>query len=249
MTVISAADFVQVRQTLAGQAAAAKAALKGRPVFGDFAAETAPSRIGKATPPLTYHLTYRDADDVITQRIITLQRLDPDRSGMKLICWCHGAQANRCFAISGIVEVFDVTTGEVHTDPEIFFATHPLLTDPNDPEAYALKVCKHEVNVLVTIGAADGRFDPDEQDKVLVHIFDRLPDTAMNEDVLRARLCLFTPDLTAFNAALHQMARFRRGDPTMLMRTMRKLVEADGRITPEEHIFVLEVNRHLAEQY
>lgn len=246
-TRISAVDFVQVRAAMVAQAAALKAATLSRPIaIGRDAGEMLLAAGDCDAAPLIYHLTYIDQGGFESRRIVTLQRLDPDRSGLKLICWCHAARARRCFSVAGIVEVFDVVTGEVHDDAKAFFANHPMLIEPNDPVDYALRVCRHEVNVLVTVGAADGRFDPDEQDKVIMHVFDRLPDVAMDEALMRDRLCRLAPDVGAFEAAMLQMSRFRRGDPVALMRSLRKLIDADGRITPEEAIFAEEVQARLS---
>ena len=136
--------------------------------------------------------------------------------------------------------------GEVHDNPAAFFSNHPLLTEPKDPVDYALQVCKHEVNVLVAVGAADGRFDMDEQDRVLIHVFDRMPDLTMDEELMRQRLCRFAPDMAAFEAAMLQMGRFRRGDPVALLRSLRKLVEVDGVLSREEVLFVSELQAQLA---
>jgi hypothetical protein len=244
-SLLSALDFVKVQAALAAQAAATKAALSGLVLVDPAEAVVLGAAPGVDAPPLTYHLTYVDALGHLSQRVITLRRLDPDRNGLKLVCWCHAANAVRCFSLRGIVEVFDIVTGEVHDDAAAFFGAHPLLIDPTDPVDYALRVCKHEVNVLVAVGAADGRFDPDEQDRVLIHVFDRMPELSMSEDLMRDRLCRMTADRAAFEAAMLQLGKFKRGDGVALMRSLRKLVEADGKITREEANFAEEVQRHL----
>ena len=232
---------------MAAEAAALRALRAGRPVaVAEDAAEMAVATAPSEAPPLTYHLTYRDSVGVESRRVVTLRRVDPDRRGLMLVCWCHSAGALRCFNLSGIVEIFDVVNGEVHDNPAAFFSNHPLLTEPKDPVDYALQVCKHEVNVLVAVGAADGRFDMDEQDRVLIHVFDRMPDLTMDEELMRQRLCRFAPDMAAFEAAMLQMGRFRRGDPVALLRSLRKLVEVDGVLSREEVLFVSELQAQLA---
>lgn len=246
-TTISAADFVKVKAALVANAAIARAAGFGRGHgTGHEATQPPPDRSGEDVLPLMYHLTYRDASGDESMRVVTLRRVDPDRSGLKLICWCHAAHAVRCFSVDRIVDVFDVVTGEVHENADKFFGDHPLLCEPKDPVDYALRVCRHEVNVLVTVGAADGRFDEDEQDKVLIHVFDRMPQLAMDEATMRSRLCRLSPDVEAFETAMLNLGKFRRGDSVALRRSLRKLVEADGRITREEAIFVSEVDTRLS---
>jgi hypothetical protein len=245
-TRISAVDFVKVRAAMVAQAAASRAAASSRNVQVGADSRDMFDAAGECdAAPLMYHLSYADSHGAESRRIVTVQRIDPDRTGLKLICWCHAAGARRCFSLRGITEVFDVVTGEVHEDATAYFSNHPLLIHPKDPVDYALRVCRHEVNVLITVGAADGRFDPDEQDRVLLHVFDRLPDLVMDEDLMRERLCRLAPDVGAFEAAMLQMSRFRRGDPVALLRSLRKLVDADGRITREEAIFAEEVQAQL----
>ena len=195
---------------------------------------------------LVYHLTYVDGEGSESVRIVTLRRIDPTSDGLKLFCWCHSAQANRQFRVDRIREVFCVTSGEVYDAPAQYFVEHPMLADPRDPEAYALAVCRHEVNLLTIVAAADGILCEDEQERILIHVYDRMAHVELDEGLLRRRLAKIVPDTAAFEAAMIRMGRFRDGDASSLMRTMRKLVDADGRIAPEEMTFVSEIQTRLA---
>ncbi len=242
-------DFVKSRQVLAGLAAQARVLQRRglQPVIiaDDDDAPALPGA-GREAPPISYHLTYVDQKGYESQRVVTLRRIDPARAGLRLVCWCHAAQEARTFWAHQIQEVFCVVTGEVHEDAVAFFSQHPMLVEPRDPEGYALKVCQYEVNLLAIVGSADGVFDPDEQDRVLIHVFDRMPDLRLDEDVLRHRLALLTPDHDAYERSLHQLGRFRAGDPVMLMRSLRKLVDADGKCSREEVLFVSEIQDRLS---
>lgn len=245
---LSHSDFVRVRESLAHTAALARTPKSRRPKplepGLDAESMSGPSS-GTVSPALIYHLTYRDEADNETVRIVTLHRIDPVREGLKLVCYCHTAGAIRTFHPTRIVQVFCVVTGEVYDDPASYFLNHPMLTDPRDPEAYALSVCKHEVNVLVALGAADGLFCEDEIDSVLVHLADRLPDLRFNEDVLRKRLCKIVPDCRAFENALLCMGRWGEGDSTILLRSVRRLMDIDGQLSPEEFAFGAEIAARL----
>lgn len=194
---------------------------------------------------LVYHLTYIDSEGWESLRVVTLRRIDPTRDGLKLFCWCHAADANRQFRVDRIREVFCIATGEVFSDPLVYFAEHPMLNAPRDPEAYALSVCRHEVNVLTILAAADGLVHEDEQERILVHVYDRMPHLDLDEGLLRRRLSKIVPDVAAFEAAMWRMGRFRDGDAVALLRSMRKLVDADGHIAPEEVSFAEEVAARL----
>lgn len=241
--------FIRVREALAAAAAARRLeAVYGRTanrLCGPEAAPTPPADLLVDTP-VTYHLQYGDGQGEHSLRVVTVQRIDPDPSGLKLWCWCHAAGAMRQFRADRIREVFCIVTGEVFDDAVSYFSNHPMLTSPQDPEGYALAVCRHEVNILVAVGAADGCFDPDEQDRVLIHVYDRMPDLDLDEHLLRRRIAKLAPDCRAFDTALWRMSRFRHGDPKALLRSMRKLVDADGQIADEEQAFVHEVTARLA---
>lgn len=247
--VLSHDHFIRVREGLA----AAAAARRLETVFGRTANKLAGPEPDAEVPtdliaetPLTYHLTYGDGGGDQSLRVVTLQRIDPDPSGLKLWCWCHAAGAMRQFRADRIREVFCVVTGEVFEDASLYFTQHPMLTAPKDPEAYAMAVCRHEVNILVAVGASDGHFDPDEQDRVVIHVYDRMPDLELDEALLRRRIAKLAPDCRAFDTALWRMSRFRHGDPTALLRSIRKLVDADGQLATEELAFVEEISKRLS---
>lgn len=247
---IGAGVFALARQTLAGEVAWLRAdELLGsarRPSADLLKAEPEVMVEGGDSAALIYHLTYVDAGGDESVRIVTLRRVDPDRNGLKLLCWCHAAGALRHFRVDRIRQVFCIVTGEVFDEAERYFLAHPMLTDPADPEAYALSVCRHEVSVLTILAAADGNFDPEEQERILVHVYDRCAHLDLDEGLLRRRLAKLTPDVVAFEAAMIRMGRFGAGDPVALRRSMRKLVDADGRIASEEVDFVAEVEARLA---
>ena len=143
------------------------------------------------------------------------------------------------------MEVFDASTGEVHADARTFFLSHPLLYQPETHEDRAFHLCADELTILTVVGAADGRFDPDEQDQLLVHVFDRYLDGPLEEDVVRRQLALMTPDEAAFQTSLKRIASGSRGDARMLTRTLRRVIEADGVLDPAELAFVSAIQAEL----
>ena len=88
------------------------------------------------TAPIVFHLVYEDAAGNVSQRIVTVRKIETGRSGPLLLCFCHLRQRARRFSLDRVLEVFDVSTGEVHGDPRAFFLGHPLLR--------ALSSCRNE---------------------------------------------------------------------------------------------------------
>ncbi len=246
---VATSQFVYARQALAGVSAWTKASVlvgtSKRSIKDADASLLVPSADVGGDAALIYHLTYVDAEGAESLRIVTLRRIDPTPDGLKLFCWCHAADANRQFRADRVREVFCVATGEVFDNPVTYFAEHPMLNAPKDPEGYALAVCRQEVNLLVILAAADGEVHEDEQERILIHVYDRLPHLDLDESKMRRRLSKVVPDVAAFEAAIWRMGRFKDGDAPALMRTMRKLIDADGHIAPEELSFAEEITARL----
>ena len=241
-------EFAAVKVALGQRVADAKFLAAGRANRAGANDSDAMMEVGTARVdlvPAVFHLTYEDTGGHLSERVVTVRRIERKLAGFYLHGFCHLRQAPRCFAVARVVECFDVTTGELFGDPPAFFGSHPLYTDPREPEQEAIRLCRHELNILTVVGASDGLFDLDEQDVVLRHVFDRADHLALDEAAVRLSLALIAPDRTAFDGALWQMGRFRAGDPVALRRSLRKLVDSDGVLDPAEVRFVSRIEEHL----
>lgn len=230
--------FVTVKAALGTHAAAARflkvggrrSAASGEDSDGmDAASDAADS------PPIVFHIVYEDTAGSVSQRIVTVRKVEISRTGHMLLCFCHLRQRVRRFALDRVQEVFDASTGEVHAEPKAFFLGHPLLSQPETHEDRAFRLCSDDLTILTAVGAADGRFDPDEQDQLLIHVFDRYEDGPLDEGLLRRRLSLLTPDHASFYKSL---ARIPQTDTRLLRRSLRRIVESDGILDPAELAFV-----------
>lgn len=246
MSWVSLDHFVTVKATLATEAAATRFLNVGGKT-SSASAEDGVEMVDAAdmaeTAPIVFHLVYEDATGNVSQRIVTVRKIETGRAGPTLLCFCHLRQRPRRFCLDRVLEVFDVSTGEVHSDPVAFFLRHPLLTVADCHEDRAIRLCADDLTILTVVGAADGRFDPDEQDQLLVHVYDRYVDGPLEEDQVRTRLSLLTPDHASF---FRSLSRVRPEDERLLRRSMRRIVDADGQIDPAEIAFVETIEAHLA---
>jgi len=198
------------------------------------------------TPPVAFHLIYSDAKSQLSGRCLTLWNAREEVADVRLTGLCHMRGLRRVFMASRIVEVTDLATGEVHDDALGFFRSHPLvrpitaerLADMS-PELLALQECRDEIIVLSFVGAADGNFDDDEQDVIVRHVMDRA-DELLDEAVVRRGVQSWVPDERSFERALSRLCA-GEGDAVALMRSMRKVIDADGEVDPEEVAFAEEV--------
>jgi len=230
--------FVAVKAALGTQAAAARfldVGGKRSAAQAEDSVEMADADEAADTAPIVFHLVYEDAAGNVSQRIVTVRKVEASRSGDTLLCFCHLRRRARRFALDRVLEVFDVSTGEVHADPKAFFLCHPLLAVAESHEDRAFRLCADDLTILTVVGAADGRFDPDEQDQLLVHVFDRYEDGPLDEGLLRGRLSLLTPDHASF---FQSLSRIRAEDSRLLRRSLRRIVDVDGRLDLAELAFL-----------
>ena len=69
-------------------------------------------------------------------------------------------------------------------------------------------------------------------------------DEPLRESVIRQRVRSWVPDERAFDRALNRLCA-GEGDPVALMRSMRRVIDADGEVDPEEVAFASEVQKRL----
>lgn len=205
---------------------------------------------GPPAPPMAFHLVYSDAKAQLSGRCVTLQSIKEELADIRVWAFCHMRTAMRSFVGSRVVEVTDLSTGEVHDDGLTFFREHPMLRPVTadtlaalSPEILTLQDCRDEIIILSFVGASDGEFDEEEQEQIVRHVMLRA-DEALDEGHIRRRIRSWAPDERAFDRALNRMCA-GEGDAVSLMRSMRRVIDADGEVDPEETAFAAEVESRL----
>lgn len=252
MTMLSLDHFVTARAGFRRRQTANRAERLGRQIGGhefddvDFDVPVD----GPPAPPLAFHLVYRSQKQELTGRCVTLQRMQDEVAEVRLWAYCYLRNGLKNFLASRIVETTDLATGEVHEDSLEFFRGHPLLKPLTadrlasmSPELVTLQECRDEIIVLSFVGASDGEFDEDEQEEIVKHVMYR-SDEPLREAVVRQRVRNWVPDERAFEGALARLCA-GEGDAVALMRSMRRVIDADGEVDPEEAAFAAEVQSRL----
>ncbi len=246
-------EFVEARSALHRRLAAERAERFGRPIHGaefdDLSMLETPD--DPPAPPMQFHIIYESAALELSGRCVTLRRLRKEFEEVRLTVFCHYRRAMRTFIASRIAEATDLATGEVFEDALGYFMHHPLLQHETadqiaalSAEILAVNECRDEIILLSFLAAADGRIDDAEEDEMVKHVFNRCPDEALSEREVRRRVRSFVPDEWAFERALSRMCA-GGGDARTLVRTMRHLVDADGRLDPEEVRFATAIEGEL----
>jgi hypothetical protein len=252
MTTLQLDHFVTARAGFRRRLAGARAERLGRPISGhEFDDHGMHIEVDDPpAPPMAFHLVYSDAKHQLSGRCVTLRSLLHEVADVRLTAYCHMRSGMRMFMASRVVEATDLATGEVHEDGLGFFREHPLLRDmtidqlvSKSPEMLTLQECRDEIIILSFVGASDGEFDENEQEQIVRHVMLR-SDEPLKESVIRQRIRSWVPDERAFELALKRLCA-GEGDPVALMRSMRRVIDADGEVDPEEVAFAEEVRSRL----
>lgn len=244
--------FITARAGFRRRLAAERAERLGRPIHGqEFDDHGMLIDVdGPPAPPMAFHIVYSDSRSQLSGRCVTLQSIREEPADLRLWAYCHMRSAVRAFIASRVVEATDLSTGEVHEDGLTFFREHPLLRPMTadslaglSPELIALQECRDEIIILSFIGAADGDFDREEQDAIVRHVLERA-DEDLDEGKIRTRVRSWVPDERAFDRALGRMCD-GQGDARALMRSMRRVIDADGEVDAEEVAFANEIQGRL----
>lgn len=253
MTQLALDHFVTARAGFRRRLSASRAERLGRQIKGqEFDDHGMLIEVdGPPAPPMAFHLIYSDARNQLSGRCVTLQSIKEEVADLRLWAYCHMRMAMRAFVASRVVEATDLSTGEVHEDGLSFFKAHPMLRPLTadgigamSPEMIALQECRDEVIVLSFVGASDGDFDEEEQEQIVRHVMIRT-DEPLNETVIRQRVRSWAPDERSFERALNRLCA-GEGDAKELMRSIRRVIDADGEVDPEEVAFASEVQTRLA---
>lgn len=252
MTELSLDHFITARAGFRRRLTEQRAQRLGRPIAGsEFDDHGMLVEVDDPpAPPMAFHLVYSDAKQKLSGRCVTLSRLRHEVTDVRLTGYCYMRSAMRMFMASRVVEATDLATGEVHDDGLAFFREHPMLRmmDAGEaaamsPELLALQECRDEIIILSFVGASDGDFDEDEQEQIVRHVMLR-SDEPLREPLVRSRVRSFVPDERAFERALNRLCA-GEGDTRSLMQSMRRVIDADGEVDPEEVAFASEVQRRL----
>lgn len=252
MSELSLDHFVSARSGFRRRLSADRAERLGRPIKGhEFDDHGMLVEVDDPpAPPMAFHLIYSDAKNALSGRCVTLRSIKHEVTDVRLTGYCYMRSAMRMFMASRVVEATDLATGEVYDDGLAFFREHPLLrmmtadeVMARSPEALILQECRDEIIILSFVGASDGDFDEDEQEQIVRHVMLR-SDESLNESTIRRRIRSFVPDERAFDRALGRLCE-GEGDPVALLRSMRRVIDADGEVDPEEVAFASEVQRRL----
>ena len=201
---------------------------------------------GESVNGLTIIIAYCDAKGATSLRQVSCIRIETGGGKRYLRAFCHHRRAPRVFLLTHINAVHDAETGEELADGLDYFAQFADDQISDSPLGWGLSPTQRTdlgagLTALTFLSRCDGHVDPAENGEIETYVASwwirsdiraALPEREIAHYVRR-----LAPDAEAFVIAAQ---RIRRSDSlrALVAGYARRVVEADGRIAPEEHYWI-----------
>jgi hypothetical protein len=201
-----------------------------------------PMPTGDPSLPAVVFIEYEAARGESSGRAVAIQRIWRHEGLLYMQGVCHLRHQLRTFRVDRISELICLATGEVTDKPADWLEHHAFLVPA--PEAdytpHAVRRRRDELAILAYLALADGHMDPDE-----VEIAVDLVMMSTEKQIDRDRAGRYVKRLSPTALDLGEaVARVSKDDARWdcLRRSMRRLVDADGRWPIEEQLAVEEID-------
>lgn len=193
-------------------------------------------------------MVYRDTVGRESRRIVHLKRLIRTHSGYYFTAFCELRQEPRMFAVDQVKALIDYRTGDVHEQPDAFFAQlkgraewqENLYREEPTETDQVITGCADGLTVLLYFADADGRMHPKELRIVKDYIAWRVKIAGLSakysKPIVERYIEGAVPDREDFTAALRRLIE---DDPTHAAKVAdyaRLLVQADRVVDREEKL-------------
>lgn len=191
-----------------------------------------------------FAMTYIDSKGRRSERRVTIRSVRNTAAGHTTITgYCHERKAARTFRLDRVEQLVDLATGEVFAEPASVLSGLMDIQGVNE----AIHRCRYELQVLAYVGRCDGEFDELEQDWIADYIAARNEHLSLDHRELTQAVARTYPDTYSFHASLTQLAN-SMDDPAAFLRTLRRVVDADGLLHEREHEVVEAINAAIADR-
>lgn len=193
-------------------------------------------------------ISYVDAKGVKSERRISVNKLRQANNGNFIVAaYCFEREALRSFRVDRIVEMVDLSTGEVFERQQIkeeLFSHFIPLVNPT-VEDRIIGMCKDEIMILAFLARCDGHYHSTEEEVLVSFVSDKCFEEDFNDVKIRRLIKNLCPEKKECFAAVDRISQ-REKEKRRLAKYAVRLIEADGIITGQEHSFVLEINNSIS---
>lgn len=201
---------------------------------------------GESINGLTIIIGYRDSKGAASLRQVSCIRMEVGRGKRYLRAFCHQRRAQRIFLVDRIEAVHDAETGEELAGGAGYFVQFVDDRISQSPPGWGLSPTQRAdlgagLTSLVFLSRCDGHAAPAESEEVdtftaswwiRAEIRAILPEADIAAHVRR-----LAPDVEAFVLAAQRIRTSAILRP-LVAGYARRVIEADGRIAPEEHHWI-----------
>ena len=211
--------------------------------------------IGESVSGMTVIFDYRDSRGAESRRQVSCIRIESQGGTRYLRAFCHTRTKQRLFRLDRIELVSDAVTGELLTDGPGYFGDFADDRVSTARYGWGLSVQKRAMlgaglTVLTFLSRCDGQMHPAEIDEIETFAaawwMRAGPDAAMPEADIYDHARKLARDVEAFVLAAERVRGCATTGP-LVTGYARRLVEADGRISPEEHHWITKLIKWWAE--
>jgi len=193
-------------------------------------------------------IVYEDAVGAKSKRVIRLKRVDGGVWHAWVTAYCELRKEERTFILERMLEIYDPASGEVLQSPSEYFA--PILEE-NDAAAIEkdekrrfgrawglIDALRHELQILVLVARADGRFARAEQELLIKYASERARDlniSVNDEQLVKVKYWMKNQDPSEPELRIALNSLKNNKDALDAIWQMAELVgEADKKYGPEE---------------
>jgi hypothetical protein len=193
-------------------------------------------------------IEYRDSAEACSRRIVTVMRVKPGPESLLAVSWCYMRAAYRSFRTDRITALIDLETGIVESDGADIENAFSILMQSRIGDGYettrrAIEKAGPGMNILRYLSRCDGRVHPAETQAILSYLDSIAVDLnlVINEQIARRLVSRMHVTTDMFHRSVDRLSRLEPIAAQRLALAVRRLVDADDWLSPEETACLIEV--------
>jgi hypothetical protein len=191
----------------------------------------------------TYGLLYRDVSGTETRRRIKVSHIDYNGDVFYIGAYCFERGAYRTFRADRMMELVNLRTGEIHERAPDWCRGLIVRGGPQE----MMRACSGDLEILGLVARCDGHLHEQEVAFMVEHVLDVLEYPAKANAAKMAKIAdAIYPDERRLEAALRMARRQSSNSKRRLLKSVRRIIDADEILAEAEFDVGLEIERALS---
>lgn len=190
-------------------------------------------------------ISYESVSGHIKNREFLIRRIIKSKGEYFIDGLALDIEAPRLIRVSQISYIMDPVSEYTYSDPYQFIQNvlgvemeDSYLPEPMSDFAKAIKETGNEITVLMYLVAIDGVRRPEERERVLKYVKQRVPYLKYDETQLNDYLISLAPDDDSFSMAFHRVLKKGKLIIQPLLEAVLDIIMADGTVHTKEKAFL-----------